>query len=122
MELELNIDFCGRTAHVEFKLGTLERVGRRYYCQSLDMPPRRLFFGTMTDAGLEPEEWVVQSICNMIEDEVDVNGHVNVEFAAIDENAAVYRTWSEDRCANEAGDEGSSSDSDPCLQPRPPPS
>ena len=110
------------TAHVEFKLDVLERVGRRYYCQSLDTPSRRLFFGTMTDTGLELEEWVVEGIYNMIEDEVDVNGHVNVEFAAIDEDAAVYRTWSADRCANEAGDEGSSSESDPCSQPRPPPS
>ena len=111
------------TAHVEFKSDVLERVGPRYYCQSLETPPRRLFFGTVSgDNEMELEEWVVETIFNMIKSEVDDNNHVNVEFAAIDENAAVYRTWSAGRCANEAGDEGSSSDSDPCLQPRPPPS
>ena len=111
------------TAHVEFKSDVLERVGPRYYCQSLETPPRRLFFGTMAPNNeMELEEWVVETIFNMIKSEVDDTGHVNVEFAAIDENAAVYRTWSSSRCVNEAGDEGSSSDSDPCCEPRPPPS
>ena len=111
------------TARVEFAPDVLERVGPRYYCRSLDTPPRQLFFGTMSPNNeMELEAWVVETIFNMIKSEVDDNGHVNVEFAAIDEHAAVYRTWSADRCANEAGDEGSSSDSDPCSQPRPQPS
>ena len=111
------------TAHVEFKSDVLERVGILYYCQSLDTPSRRLFFGTMSpDNEMELEDWVVETIFNMVKSEVHDNGHVNVEFAAIDENAAVYRTWSVGRCANAAGDEGSSSDSDPCSQPRQPPS
>ena len=111
------------TARVEFAPDVLESVGPRYYCRSLDTPPRRLFFGTMSPNNeMELEGWVVETIFNMIKSEVDDNGHVNVEFAAIDEHAAVYRTWSADRCANEAGDEGSSSDSDPCSQPRRQPS
>ena len=118
------MDFSDNTtAHVEFKSGVLDCVGSLYYCMSLDTPARRLFFGTMSpDHHMELEDWVVESIFNMIKSEVDDNGHVNVEFAAIDENAAVYRTWSVGRCANAAGDEGSSSDSDPCSQPRQPPS
>jgi len=111
------------TAHVEFKPEVLECVGILYYCQSLDTPSRRLFFGTMSpDNEMELEDWVVETIFNMVKSEVHDNGHVNVEFAAIDEHAAVYRTWSANRCANAAGDEGSSSDSDPCSQPRQPPS
>ena len=122
--LAFEMDFSDNTtAHVEFKSDVLERVGPRYYCQSLETPSRRLFFGTMSpDNEMELEDWVVETIFNMVKSEVHDNGHVNVEFAAIDENAAVFRTWSVDRNANAAGDEGSSSDSDPCSQPRPPPS
>ena len=125
MELSgFEIEFSDNTtAYVEFKPGVLERVGPLFYCQSLDTPPRRLLLGTMSpDHEMELEEWAVETIYNMIKGEVDDNGHVNVEFAAIDEHAAVYRTWPTSRNSNEAGDEGSASDTDPCREPTPPPS
>ena len=119
------------TAHVEFMPGVLECVGPRYYCQSLDTPQRRLFLGTRTNGGVVLEEWAVESIFNMVKDELDENGHVNVEFGAIDEESAVYRTWSNQLAlpptdlhqnANGAGDEVESSDSDPCPEPTSQPS
>ena len=127
------MDFPNNTmAHVEFRDDMLEKVGDRFYCQSLDIPHRRLLLGTISSSSeFELQEWAVESVFNMVKDEVDDNGRVNVEFGAIDEESAVYRTWSNQPAfpptdlhqnANGAGDEVESSDSDPSPEPTSQPS
>ena len=133
MPLVLNMDLPNNTtAHVEFRDDMLEKVGARFYCQSLDVPHRRLLLGTILGPNqFELCDWAFDSVYNMIKDEVDDNGQINVEFGAIDEESGVYRTWSNQPAfpptdlhqnANGAGDEVESSDSDPCPEPTSQPS